>query len=63
MDNAVLPNEDRFTDLGQFLGLDHQGHDGACRAHIGAPGAVIIAEAAVKIHPGLHDTRESVLTH
>lgn len=61
MYDAVVLNKYGFADLCQFLGLQHQRHDGAGRAYISASCALVVAEAAVEIHPGLHDTGKPVL--
>ena len=62
MNNAVFLNKDGLPDLGEFLGFRHQGHYRSGWADIGTPCAVIIAEAAVEIHPWLHYPCKSVLT-
>jgi len=62
-DNAVILNKYCLAQLCQLLGFHHQGHYGACGAHISAAVAVIDAEPAVEIHPGLHDTCKSILIY
>jgi len=61
IDNAVFLNKDSLADLSQFLGFGHEWHDGSCGADVGTPGAIIVAEAAVKIHPRLHNAGKTVL--
>ena len=60
IDNTVILDEYSLTELGQFLGFNHQGHYGSCGAYISATVTVIIAEASVKIHPWLHDAGKPV---
>jgi hypothetical protein len=61
LNNTILLYENGLAYLCQLFGLKHKGHDGAGRANICAEGALVIAEAFVKIHPWLHYTRHTVL--
>lgn len=62
-DNAIVLYENCLAYLCQFFGIKHKGHDGPGGAYIGTPCALVVAEATVKIHPGLHDAGESILIH
>ena len=62
MNYAIILNKYSFANLGQFLGIKHERHYGPGGAYIRTTGTFIIAESAVEIHPGLHDTGKSVFT-
>ena len=60
MDYAVFLYEDCLAYLGKFLGFNHQGHNSTRGADVSAAVTVKVAEAAVKVHPGLHYAGKSV---
>lgn len=60
MNYAIILNKYGFPYLGQFLGLKHEWHDRPGRTYICAAGALIVAESALEIHPGLHNAGKPV---